>query len=83
MASGTPLLGLPLQLEQQLNVALVARLGAARSVAPRRAERVGPVAADMLADDRYRRAAKHVQQIYDGIDGPGAAADAIIELCAS
>lgn len=83
MASGTPLLGLPLQLEQQLNVALVARLGAARSVAPRRAKRVGPVAAGMLADDRYRRAAKNVQQIYDGIDGPGAAADAIIELCAS
>jgi UDP:flavonoid glycosyltransferase YjiC (YdhE family) len=83
MATGTPLLGLPLQLEQQLNVALVARLGAARTVAPRSAARVARVAAEMLADDRYRRSAKQVQQIYDGIDGPGAAADAIIELCAS
>ena len=34
----------------------------------------------MLTDDRYRRNAMRVQTIFDRSDGPGAAADAILEL---
>ncbi len=85
LASGVPLLGIPLQAEQDLNVWLAERQGAARLVAQPQA--VTPtltrVAAKMLADDRYRRSAARIRQIFAAVDGPGAAADAIIELAGS
>lgn len=81
MAAGTPVLGVPLQLEQELNLALLARRGAARAVAPARVERRLTRLADaMLADDSHRRAARDVQQLYDAVDGPALAAAAIAEL---
>ncbi|MBF9132422.1 glycosyltransferase family 1 protein [Plantactinospora sp. S1510] len=81
MAGGTPLLGLPLQLEQELNISLVERLGAARRIALRHAgtAKLADTARAMLADQRYRRAAKRIRDRYAGIDGPGNAAEAIIE----
>jgi UDP:flavonoid glycosyltransferase YjiC (YdhE family) len=82
MAAGTPVLGIPLQPEQDLNVALLERQGAARRVAVRHAHtrKLTEAARTMLADDSYRPAARRIQRIYDGIDGPGTAADAIIAL---
>lgn len=81
MASAVPAIGIPLHLEQDLNVALLERLGAARRLAPRR---VGPALAthaqQMLGDDGARRAANRVRGLYDAVDGPGAAAEAIMEL---
>jgi UDP:flavonoid glycosyltransferase YjiC (YdhE family) len=82
MAAGAPVLGIPLQLEQDLNVALLERQGAARRVAVRHAHtpKLAEAARTMLADDSYRLAARRIQRIYEGIDGPGTAADAIIAL---
>jgi hypothetical protein len=41
------------------------------------------VARAMLADDRYRANAHRLQRVYAATDGPGAAADAILELARS
>lgn len=82
MAGGAPVLGIALQPEQDLNLALLHRRGAAHRVAPRAAG--GPafaaLAGRMLADPAYRRAARRIQAIYDTVDGPGNAAEAIESL---
>lgn len=85
MAAGTPVLAIPLQPEQDLNVALLARLGAARGLPLRR---VGTPAfpalvAAMLADGRHGAAARRIAALYADVDGPGEAADAILALAAS
>ena len=82
LASGVPLIGIPLQPEQDLNVALAERQGAARLVPQRDAgSAVLPqTASKMLADGRYRENACRVQRIFAAADGPGAAADAIVAL---
>lgn len=84
LAAGTPVLGLPLQPEQDLNLDLVERLGAGHRLATRHAgtPRLTALAARMLADDRYRRAAQAVRRGYDLVNGPGNAAEAIIALAA-
>lgn len=81
MAAGTPAIGIPLQLEQDLNVVLLERLGAARRLAPRQiGPRLARLAQEMLGHDGHRRAAHRIRQLYDAVDGPGNAADAIIDL---
>lgn len=84
MAAGTPVLGLPLQPEQDLNLVLLERLGAARRLALRYAgsNRFTATARSMLADPGYARAAQAVKRAYDRTDGPGNAADAVIEFAA-
>ncbi|MFC1406049.1 MULTISPECIES: glycosyltransferase [Streptacidiphilus] len=84
MASGTPVLGIPLQLEQDLNVALLERLGAARRIAPRdcAGPKLAALARQLLGHDSYRQAAARIKRLYDAVDGPGRAADAIIETAA-
>jgi len=85
MAAGTPLVGIPLQPEQDLNVALLERQGAARRISTRQASTpsLAQLARQMLTDERYRESAARVQRYYDGVDGPGNAADAIIALAAA
>ncbi|MEU4423360.1 glycosyltransferase [Actinoplanes sp. NPDC024001] len=80
MAAGVPLLGLPLQIEQQLNVSLVRRRGAGRWVRPRDAggPRLTALAGELLTDGRYRQAAEEIRKVYADIDGPANAADAIL-----
>jgi UDP:flavonoid glycosyltransferase YjiC (YdhE family) len=80
MAAGVPLLGLPLQPEQRLNVTLVERRGAGRWVRPGDAggARLTASAGELLGDDRYRQAAEEIRKLYAEIDGPGNAADAIL-----
>ncbi len=82
LASGVPLIGIPLQPEQDLNVALAERQGAARLVAQRDAGTavLARTASKILADARYRENARRIQRIFAAADGPGAAADAIVEL---
>jgi UDP:flavonoid glycosyltransferase YjiC (YdhE family) len=36
---------------------------------------------EMLGDERFTKAAERISSIYARADGPGAAADAILELC--
>lgn len=79
MAGGTPLLGIPLHVEQDLNVALVERLGAARHVAPPDLTGLRELAATMLDDPAYTKAADRIRQLYASIDGPATAADAILD----
>lgn len=82
MAAGTPVLGIPLQPEQDLNVALLARLGAASAVAPRHAgtARLTRAAARMLAEPSFTAEARRIRDLYAAVDGPAAAAEAILEL---
>ena len=82
VASGLPFIGIPLQPEQDANVALVERHGAARLV-PEHGAGAGALtegARELLADSRYRERARRLQEIVARVDGPGAAADAILEL---
>jgi UDP:flavonoid glycosyltransferase YjiC (YdhE family) len=80
MATGTPLLAIPLHAEQELNVGLVEHLGAARRVSRADAgtPTIAAVADEMLADSSYGDHARAIQKIYDTVDGAGNAADAII-----
>jgi UDP:flavonoid glycosyltransferase YjiC (YdhE family) len=82
MAAGTPVLGIPLQPEQDLNVALLQRQGAARLVPVRHAgtRKLTRAAARMVADRRYRDAAQRIRRVYARIDGPGNAAEAVMSL---
>jgi UDP:flavonoid glycosyltransferase YjiC (YdhE family) len=82
LASGVPLIGIPLQPEQDANVAFAARQGAARLVPQSEAttEALADIARTMLSDRRYRDAARRVQTLFGEVDGPRASADAILEL---
>jgi len=82
LASGVPLLGIPLQPEQHANIALAERQGAARLVSQRAAgtAALARAARALLDDPRYRENAHRLRATLAHIDGPGAAADAILRL---
>ncbi|MBX3232342.1 MAG: hypothetical protein KIT84_22210 [Labilithrix sp.] len=84
MAAGTPLITIPLQPEQDFNGQLVERHGAGARIAMRDA--TSPAIADLakriLGDARFRDGARRVRDSYAKVDGPLAAADAILELVA-
>lgn len=82
LAAGTPFVGVPLQLEQDLNVALVERLGAARLLSRRDAQTplIAAAARQMLSSPSYRHEARRIQELYNCVDGPRNAAEAIIEM---
>lgn len=75
MASGTPLLGIPLHPEQDLNIALLERLGAARHAGP--TTNLATLATEMLNAPTHRDAAVQIQKLYAEVDGPAQAAQAI------
>ena len=85
LASGTPFVGIPLQPEQHLNVHLAERAGAARMVAPAGVATPALAAAvsAVLEDERHQAAARRLQAEMAAVDGPGAAADAILEVAAA
>lgn len=82
MASGTPAIGIPLQPEQDANVRLLERQGAARLLAVRDIGRgiLAPLARDMIGNDSYRIAARRVQAAYASRDGPALSAQAILRF---
>jgi UDP:flavonoid glycosyltransferase YjiC (YdhE family) len=79
MTSGTPLVGLPLHPEQDLNVDLAARHGMALAVAPRHADtpRLTAAVRRVVTDPCFATSAHRVKAWYAGVDGAGRAADAI------
>ncbi len=81
LSSGTPFVGIPLQAEQDLNVHLAARLGAA-VIRPAH-EVAGHVGADVgrvLAEPTFRAAAERWAARFAAVDGPAVAADRIVAL---
>jgi UDP:flavonoid glycosyltransferase YjiC (YdhE family) len=84
LASATPFVGIPLQPEQEWNVHVAATTGAGRKVSPRNIRRDLTNALTVLQGDGVaRRAAAQVADVYSRIDGPGKAAQAIIEVVAA
>lgn len=85
MVSGTPVIGIPLHGEQELNVDLAARHGAGLAIAPRHASSSKLTAAvkRVVADDRFAQAAATVRGWYAGHDGATQAAWAIRQWMAS
>jgi UDP:flavonoid glycosyltransferase YjiC (YdhE family) len=79
MAAGTPLIGIPLHGEQELNVDLAARHGAGLAIAPRHVDtpRLTDAVRRVLGDPRFRAGAARTRQWYAGIDGAAEAARAI------
>jgi len=85
MASGTPLLGIPLHPEQELNVDLAARHGAGLALAPRHVDtpRLTAAVRQLLTDPRHAAAAARVQAWYRDVDGAANAARAIRDWLAT
>jgi UDP:flavonoid glycosyltransferase YjiC (YdhE family) len=84
MAAGTPLIGIPLQPEQDANVHLLERKGAARMLTQ---DAVGKgklptMMRDMLAEPAWRRAAGTIKEAYARRDGPALSAEAIMRYLA-
>lgn len=79
MASGTPLIGIPLHPEQELNVDLAARNGAGMALAPRHVDttRMTKAVRRVLTDPRFAAGAAKVRRWYDRVDGADNAARAI------
>ncbi|MDM0074062.1 hypothetical protein QTH90_06695 [Variovorax sp. J2P1-59] len=81
MVSGTPFVGFPLHPEQELNVALAMRQGMAIAIGPRHLDeaKVGRAVREIVSQPSYAAAATRARQHYIDVDGPGRAADALLE----
>jgi hypothetical protein len=77
MSAGTPLLSIPLHPEQDLNTALVERLGAARHLAPPDLAHLPTLTTTMLNTREHSLAAERIQKLYAATDGPTDAARTI------
>jgi UDP:flavonoid glycosyltransferase YjiC (YdhE family) len=85
LAAGLPFVGIPLQSEQDANVTFVQNQGAARLIAQKAAGTPAMTAAarDLLADDAARDSARRLKEIFAAVDGPAAAAQAVLEIAAA
>lgn len=79
MASGTPLVGIPLHPEQELNVDLAVRQGMALAMAPRHAtgEPMSRAVRRLIEEPDFRHQAERVRGLYAHCDGAATAAQAI------
>jgi len=79
MASGTPVIGIPLHAEQELNVDLAARHGAGLALAPRHvdSQRLTDAVRRVVGNARFAAGAAQVKAWYAGVDGGQLAAQAI------
>jgi UDP:flavonoid glycosyltransferase YjiC (YdhE family) len=79
MASGVPLVGIPLHPEQELNVDLAVRHGMGLAMAPRHADtaRLTDAVRRVVHEPAFAVQAQRVQCHYTGFDGATRAADAI------
>lgn len=84
MTSGTPFVGIPLHPEQELNVALAERQGAALRLAPRHATGPAMTAAvrRLLSEPSFKAGALRAQRHYAGIDGAARGAEAMLSWLA-
>lgn len=82
MTAGTPFVGLPYHGEQELNVALAERLGAALRLSPAAAATPALTQAvqRLLCEPAFKAAAARVKQHYAGVDGAAGAAQAISDF---
>lgn len=82
MAAGTPMVGIPLQPEQDSNVHFVEQLGAARLLPMREvgSGKLTRLVSQMLGDPSHRKAAQGVAAAYAKRDGPKLSAEAILRL---
>jgi UDP:flavonoid glycosyltransferase YjiC (YdhE family) len=82
LASGTPLIGIPLQPEQDTNVVLAERVGAARRVplAQAGSPALTAIATKLLTDPTARAAAQRIRELYAKTAGADLAAEAICTL---
>jgi UDP:flavonoid glycosyltransferase YjiC (YdhE family) len=82
IAAGTPVIGVPLQPEQDFNVHLVARQGAGMAIAPRQlhSPRLRSAIETVLADTSYRRSAQKLKSWQDAMDGPLEAAREVARI---
>jgi UDP:flavonoid glycosyltransferase YjiC (YdhE family) len=85
LAAGLPFVGIPLQPEQDANVTFAQNQGAARLVAHKAAgtSAMTVAARDLLADAAARDSARRLERIFAAVDGPAAAAQAILEIAAA
>lgn len=84
LAAGLPIVGIPLQPEQDTNLALVERRGAALRVAEADVATAGftRAARSVLTEPGFREQARLLQRAFAAVDGPGRAAELILELVA-
>jgi len=80
MAAGTPLIGIPLQPEQDTNVHLLQQKGAARMLSQNSLERgkLPEAIEHVQANPTYRTAAQAIKAAYAGRNGPIRSAEAIL-----
>lgn len=85
MASGTPLVGIPLHPEQELNVDLAVRHGAGLALAPRHVDtpRLTNAVKRIMSESHFSEGAAKVRNWYAGHDGALQAAWAIRQWMAS
>jgi UDP:flavonoid glycosyltransferase YjiC (YdhE family) len=76
---GTPLVGIPLHPEQELNVDLAVRHGAGLAIAPRHVNtaKLTEAVQRVLGDPRFAKGAARLKDIYAQVDGAANAATAI------
>lgn len=82
MAAGTPLIAIPLQPEQDFNGQIVERhsAGARITMADAMSPKLAELARRILGDKSFKEGAMRVRASYARADGPGRAAEAILEL---
>jgi UDP:flavonoid glycosyltransferase YjiC (YdhE family) len=83
LASGTPLIALPLQPEQDWNGQLLEKQGAGARISERDAgtPKLTELARRLLQDPSYRANAQRVRDLYAQLDGPDSAAQEIMKFC--
>jgi UDP:flavonoid glycosyltransferase YjiC (YdhE family) len=81
LASGAPLIGIPLHPEQEFNVDLAVRRGAGLAIATRNVDspRMTAAVRRVLGDPGFARRAGEVREIYQRVDGAANAARAILD----
>ncbi len=80
MASGVPVIGIPLHLEQDSNIHFLVQRGAARALPVARIDdtTLAGMVTGMLARPKYRAAARTIQAAYARRNGPALCASAIL-----
>ena len=83
MASGTPLVAIPLHPEQEHNVDIAVRRGMALAVAPRHARtpRLTQAVRRIMDEPGFAQQARQVRALFDGIDGVEGARRAAVAIC--